>query len=289
MSVSTTIATVIPLTTTFTPSPSCLSDYYWISNAFISLGPASTSDCLPSGWQVTSQYFSPGVCPSGYMIACSTTNTIGSLTETQATCCPSSYSCDVNSNLFWASTEPCLRLSNAFPTTSTLSITTIVSGVTTISPSVLTFGGVNAYGITIWWQSSDFPTTTTHPPATTLTPIITTTITLITNETISHSLTPGAAAGIGVGATLIFVAIIAVVSLFTLQRRWRSKLEPMSSLRREPDKNRPQELENSRAQHELHGENEMQVITMDDRMVYSAEGSERRFVELPGQGQSFRS
>ena len=78
------------LTTIFTPSPSCLSDLYFYqpTDFYISLGPPSTSDCLPSGWAL-SGYFSPGICPSGYAIACSSLNSLGSLTETVATCCPS--------------------------------------------------------------------------------------------------------------------------------------------------------------------------------------------------------
>jgi hypothetical protein len=78
------------LTTAFIPSPSCLSDLYFYqpTNFYISLGPPSTSDCLPSGWAL-SGYFSPGICPSGYTIACSSSNSLDLLTETVATCCPS--------------------------------------------------------------------------------------------------------------------------------------------------------------------------------------------------------
>jgi hypothetical protein len=294
MSASHTPTTSIPLTTTFTPSPSCLSDYYWIGS-FISLGPPSTTACLPSGWQLTSQHFSPGQCPSGYVIACSTSIALGSLTETQATCCPSSYSCQTGDNWPWFSTEPCARSFDAFPIASTLSITTMVNGVATVSNSVLTYGGVNAYGISIRWQSTDFAITVTHPITTTLTSVITSTIISnettshsltpsaaagsvianettshsltpsavagsgIANETTSHSLTPSAVAGIGVSVTLIFVAIIAVVTLFILRhcqcsisRRRSSVKDPM-------------------AQSELPREMGTQMIIMDGGMVYRAE------------------
>ena len=79
------------LTTIFTPSSSCLSDLYFYQppNAYyINLGPPSTPDCLPSGWALSGHY-SPGICPSGYIVACSSLNSLGSLTETVATCCPS--------------------------------------------------------------------------------------------------------------------------------------------------------------------------------------------------------
>lgn len=100
------MATTSPpaLTTTFTPAPSCLRDtYVWnatvgkscgsgsstVPCVYASLGPPSTSACLPSGynWDTTA-YFSPGICPSGYMIACSSVVSIGSVSETRATCCP---------------------------------------------------------------------------------------------------------------------------------------------------------------------------------------------------------
>jgi hypothetical protein len=294
MSASHTPTTSIPLTTTFTPSPSCLSDYYWIGS-FISLGPPSTTACLPSGWQLTSQHFSPGQCPSGYVIACSTSIALGSLTETQATCCPSSYSCQTGDSWPWFSTEPCARSFDAFPIASTLSITTMVNGVTTVSPSVLTHGGVNAYGISIRWQSTDFAITVTHPITTTLTSVITSTIISnettshsltpsaaagsgianettshsltpsaaagsgIANETTSHSLTSSAAAGIGVSVTLIFVAIIAVVTLFILRHCQCSISRRRSSVK------------DPRAQSELPREMGTQMIIVDGGMVYRAE------------------
>src|ERR1700722_3272522 len=294
MSASHTPTTSIPLTTTFTPSPSCLSDYYWIGS-FISLGPPSTTACLPSGWQLTSQHFSPGQCPSGYVIACSTSIALGSLTETQATCCPSSYSCQTGDNWPWFSTEPCARSFDAFPIASTLSITTMVNGVTTVSNSVLTYGGVNAYGISIRWQSTDFAITVTHPITTTLTSVITSTIISnettshsltpsaaagsvianettshsltpsavagsgIANETTSHSLTPSAVAGIGVSVTLIFVAIIAVVTLFILRHCQCSISRRRSSVK------------DPRAQSELPREMGTQMIIVDGGMVYRAE------------------
>jgi hypothetical protein len=98
------MASVRALTTTFTPSASCLKDYYRLNHTgtytenskiltyqYLSLGPASTSACLPAGFDSTSQYFSPGICPSGYSIACSFLATFSSnIVETQATCCPTS-------------------------------------------------------------------------------------------------------------------------------------------------------------------------------------------------------
>jgi hypothetical protein len=91
------------LTTTFTPSPSCLTDIYKFnassavtvsgqlsSLVYIQLGPTSTSDCVPSSFAPSGAYYSPGICPSGYTQACKGIVTSGTVTETQATCCPRS-------------------------------------------------------------------------------------------------------------------------------------------------------------------------------------------------------
>lgn len=80
----------LPLTTTFTPPDSCISNLWLGSTSgktWMNLGPISHSECLPSGWQKT-DYYSPGVCPTGYGIAASGTVMDGSVTETAATCCP---------------------------------------------------------------------------------------------------------------------------------------------------------------------------------------------------------
>lgn len=53
----------------------------------MNLGPANPLECLPRGWASTS-YFSPGICPSGYVIAAKSTAQAGSAVETRATCCP---------------------------------------------------------------------------------------------------------------------------------------------------------------------------------------------------------
>ncbi|KAI8650183.1 hypothetical protein NCS56_01470400 [Fusarium sp. Ph1] len=95
------------LTTTFTPAKTC-SQYYKYrytgdevqctdndgepsACTYMQLGPSqSEADCFPSSLELGSTfYYSPGICPSGYQIACSST----SGRETRATCCPSSFSC----------------------------------------------------------------------------------------------------------------------------------------------------------------------------------------------------
>lgn len=86
-----------PLTTTFTAPASCTTAtglyQIWASNTFhFEQGPlASMADCFPSGYDAaaTSQYYSPGICPSGYTTACSSTDVLSAaVTETAYTCCP---------------------------------------------------------------------------------------------------------------------------------------------------------------------------------------------------------
>lgn len=84
------------LTTTFSPSDFCTNDIHRVNDTqyegffFDHLGPlTSTSACFPSSWEPgTSVYFSPGLCPAGYETACSSLVSLGSVTETRATCCP---------------------------------------------------------------------------------------------------------------------------------------------------------------------------------------------------------
>ncbi|KAN0079616.1 hypothetical protein V8E54_004830 [Elaphomyces granulatus] len=157
--------TVIALTTTFVPPSSCLTDtYLYDSNPtqtfpyFYSLGPPDTSDCFPSGWgPATTAYFSPGVCPLGYSIACSNYNSIGTLTETIATCCPSGYGClntlgPVPGSLArapWFTGEAC---SSRIRSNETITVTTTGGG-TTETTVLSGVDGINAFGVIIHYQS----------------------------------------------------------------------------------------------------------------------------------------
>lgn len=98
------MTTQIPdLTTTFTPAKSCFQyyKYRYTGNeltcleggtgapsacTYMQLGPSgSDADCFPSSLELGSTfYYSPGICPSGFEVACSST----SGGETRATCCP---------------------------------------------------------------------------------------------------------------------------------------------------------------------------------------------------------
>lgn len=91
------------LTTTFTPAKSCFQYYKYrytgteltcleggtgapSACTYMQLGPSgSDANCFPSSLELGSTfYYSPGICPSGFEVACS--STVGG--ETRATCCP---------------------------------------------------------------------------------------------------------------------------------------------------------------------------------------------------------
>jgi hypothetical protein len=261
----------IPLTTTFTPSPSCLSDYYTFSNGEFSLGPPQTSDCLPSGWQPTSQYFSPGLCPSGYLIACSTVVSIDALTETQATCCPTSYICAPSG---WSG-QVCSRTFAGWGTPATVTVTSSANSITTIFPFVpqayeysYGYGAANAYGILIHFQST---TTTTQPSMTYTTsslpyttsslPYTTSSLPLPISTSPTNSpapsqpLTPGDKAGIGISVTLVILGLFACLAFFILRHRRRSNRQHLSELQAGQYKEGPHELQEMRSESELYGSN----------------------------------
>lgn len=93
-----------PLTTTFTAPPACATAtglyLIWpgIGEYHYQQGPlGSRTECFPSAYDASpSRYYSPGLCPSGYTPACSSTDIISSrTTETAYTCCPTAaaYTC----------------------------------------------------------------------------------------------------------------------------------------------------------------------------------------------------
>lgn len=93
----------LALTTTFTPPASCFDTStildVWTTVCAAGLAscqyqvlgqaPDGSKTCMPPGYTPGgNNYYSPGICPSGYATACSSLNSVGSLTETVATCCP---------------------------------------------------------------------------------------------------------------------------------------------------------------------------------------------------------
>jgi len=164
-----TLATPIALTTAFVPAPSCLSNVYqYFPDAFntfagyyLQLGAEDQkTKCLPSGWAATSQYFSPGICPTGYSQACWVTSSVGTDIETLATCCPSGYTCATLPSESYATwlpalyaTQVCVGTGGEGSSLGTFPVTKVTDGTTVVSDTILS-GGVNAYGVSNFgsWQ-----------------------------------------------------------------------------------------------------------------------------------------
>ncbi|KAF2680103.1 hypothetical protein K458DRAFT_421909 [Lentithecium fluviatile CBS 122367] len=171
-----------PLTTYFTPSPSCIArDNLWRIGTKVSgnnvgydlFGGPSTSACLPSGYNpALTAYFSPGRCPSGYTAATSTVARVASITETAQICCPTGVSLGAEFRTAprldypWMDTLIC-----GMEYTENKVLTVTISepgGIPSKAPiSIKSKGGaVFAYGIQVKFQEGDFDNKTTPTPTT---------------------------------------------------------------------------------------------------------------------------
>ncbi|CAK7273609.1 hypothetical protein SEPCBS119000_005748 [Sporothrix epigloea] len=252
------MSSVVALTTTFTPAPSCTINIYQESFStgltcvvgtqvvpcnYFHLGvDSSTSDCLPSGWGTASDaYFSPGICPTGYTQACQ--NVTGS--ETVATCCPTGFECGTNSYWPWWVTNFC-----TYTVTSgqVLAYTSSILGEGEVVFTTTDRGdqGINAFGIQIRYQSTDFvsSSTPTSTPAPTSATAGTASATGQTtggsgsgssssasptggsssdngghSSSSSGGLSTGAKAGIGIGVALGVVAFLGIIILLFIRKR----------------------------------------------------------------------
>ncbi|KAI2634827.1 hypothetical protein GGS26DRAFT_525618 [Hypomontagnella submonticulosa] len=213
----------------FTPSPSCTTDIYYVSNpsgSYFHLGPpTSTAACFPRSWSPSaSAFISTSYCPSGYTIACANT----AFPEKTGTCCPGGFGCQTKTTggLPWQSTELCVA---PMPTSSTYVYTTQAPG---RAPQRLTTTGtggtINAFGVEIRWSTTDSGKTKTKTQTTTKSPTVKTAAPTakVTNST-SHASRPnrlstGAKAGIGVGAAIAFLLLLAG-AFFLWWRKRKSK------------------------------------------------------------------
>jgi hypothetical protein len=160
------------LTTTFTAPLSCASstgihivgcgrDCIWWAE-----GPLNTRDCYPSDYTpYLSHYYSPGICPSGYTAACTSQHSLGRVTETVQTCCPTAlgydYQC-VDPTWPWHSSLGCtVTFSDASLTLSFPTVTSIRDGRTVVTSTARTEVGIGAYGVEIRFQATDFVESTT--------------------------------------------------------------------------------------------------------------------------------
>ncbi|KAI6081495.1 hypothetical protein F4821DRAFT_249206 [Hypoxylon rubiginosum] len=238
-----------PLTTVFTPNGTdCTSTFLGENdtNTWIEYGAGGylSTACLPSGFRASeAYYYSPGICPSGYTSACHTLHVSagGSVTETEATCCPThdSYTCResrgndpfgclsvfTGPKTFAVSTYYFHADSNGFDTEVAAGTTTIVwsdSFVLAYGPVVRVKAGDTL--ITSVDSSTSMVVSSTSTSTTSAISLATPTMPVEadTNSSNSPGLSTGAAVGIAIGCTL--AAILLFLAVFTMIRRRRKRL-----------------------------------------------------------------
>lgn len=159
-----------PLTTTFTAPSSCATAaglyQIWPANDsyYYEQGPLiSSTDCYPSGYSASpEQYYSPGLCPSGYTPACSSTGVVSSTaTETAYTCCPTAatYTCAGAADALTSSSLPYFGCTTTFDQVLVLvSVTAVSDGSTDLVQSTTEGAGegLGANSIAVRFRSGDF-------------------------------------------------------------------------------------------------------------------------------------
>ncbi|KAI0380302.1 hypothetical protein F5Y04DRAFT_282065 [Hypomontagnella monticulosa] len=201
------------------------SNVYWYpdnGNRFWAQGPVDLGTCWPTGYlgQAT-EYYSPGLCPSGFAPACSRINSIGSVTETIQTCCPTNhqYTCLTQGDSGWGGGACFSDLGTGTWTLTSVYVITDNDATSFVGASTGSIGAVNARGVQVRFQSTDFMTTT---PTNTISSQSTTTSSLTSTNTSpseTSGLSTGAQAGIGVGVAVGVLALLAIAGFIFLKRR----------------------------------------------------------------------
>ncbi|KAI1339982.1 hypothetical protein F5Y15DRAFT_60683 [Xylariaceae sp. FL0016] len=250
-----------PLTTPFVMAEACesqLESVYKVmtpSGYELQQGPLGFSSCYPAGYSPSSKaYYSPGVCPSGFTPACSATNSIGSVTETIYTCCPTQYDyqCMTSPTYVWQSTLGCtLPVTHGMNTTYYSLHVTNSSDPLYLTTSVADFmGGINAFAVQVRFQATDGVSSSSS--STTGNAAVPTASDSNSSEASdgSSGLTTGAVAGIGVAVGLVSLGIVGSLVFFFRRRRKVAKdllpsemggpsINPSSSPRFEADSKSP--------------------------------------------------
>ncbi|KAK4443365.1 Gag poly protein, partial [Podospora aff. communis PSN243] len=168
---------IAPLTTTFTPPPHCTSSAglhisEWkpspAQGLWYAVGPLQSPPhfpCFPPSYNPTTQnYYSPGLCPSGYTPACTSRNTIASLTETIYTCCPTAqgftFSCISDAPFSWMSTLACDVWLYGEGGTGMMTFEGVtfvdLEGRTKVTRTERSEVGIGAHGVEVRFQAGDF-------------------------------------------------------------------------------------------------------------------------------------
>ncbi|KAI0012207.1 hypothetical protein F4779DRAFT_106859 [Xylariaceae sp. FL0662B] len=224
-----------PLTTTFTPPTACetqTADIYLLVQSdgdYFAQGPVDPGSCWPSGYSAkTNEYYSPGICPSGFTPACNRTNIIGLSTETIQTCCPVSlqHTCRSLGHIGWGDCYWELDQTEFWTLTS---ITVINSSITSTASFGGQAGAINALGVQVRFQSTDFVSATSTKTSIQRVPTTEPSGT-DTSGGERGSLSQGARAGIGVGVAIGVLAIISfAVFIFLRKRKNRRSAQELHS------------------------------------------------------------
>lgn len=235
-----------PLTTTYTPTGSLCNSLHYAKNsngagwfALGGIGIDSTS-CMPTGFTRDPEYyFSPGICPSGYVAACSSSFTSDSSVITVGTCCPQNYVCRTPraGNIYGCTSlvtdYTVLTLDSVtFETISTASTTIYTNSqgvITTTLSSDQTY--IEAYGVIVQRQSTDASfiaastsTSTSGATAATASGTSSSQSTISNQETSSASgLSTGAKVGIGLGVAAGVIAILIAMFFLFARRKKNNK------------------------------------------------------------------
>ncbi|CAN8101048.1 unnamed protein product [Discula destructiva] len=219
-----------PLTTTFTAPPSCTTAtglyQIWAANTYhFEQGPlASMTSCFPSGYDaaVTSQYFSPGICPSGYITACSSTDVLSAtVTETAYTCCPRGrvlYTCAAS-----AADTFNLGCTTVFGGNIGIDyLTAISNGIIYSTAVTATAGqGIGAHSIAVRVRNGD--STTSELALATATSTNWSGPIPISSASASSGLSTAGIAGISAGVGALVLAILGSLGFFLWMRRRKQR------------------------------------------------------------------
>ncbi|GAB1313092.1 hypothetical protein MFIFM68171_03302 [Madurella fahalii] len=237
-----------PLTTTFHAPPSCTPQLYQVfsgSESSYIQGPLFNSDsnCFPSSYDpAPTNYYSPGFCPHGYTVACSSLASGSTDTETAVACCPTeiSYTCLAPiSTSPGSSQQPLLGCTTTW--TSALAnlegVVLIADGTTAGTTTTYeAAGGITAYAVRIRFRSGDPTPAPQFGGSDTISVIHRTsapTVSIPTQLLIPQPTSPpsggvstAAAIGIGVGSAAAALLAAGIVGLcFYLRRRRKRRME----------------------------------------------------------------
>ncbi|KAH9893078.1 hypothetical protein F4778DRAFT_784535 [Xylariomycetidae sp. FL2044] len=239
------------LTSTFYPPAACVShglqvimfrsgtsqdDYHY----YLTVGPGAaglgTASCFPSSqFPSSGNYYSPGICPSGYSAACTLTggNADGNSPGSTVTCCRAasfSLACNTQSvGVDWGVFADCTTQA---PTLTVAQ--SVIGAVPTFKLTdssrdlagnlILTNAVVNGYGIEVRWQQTDEALLFgTAQSSSGLSSIPTATSSSLPAETAGKSVTPSNH-GTGVIAGAVLGSVVGSILLIGLAVvKWRSK------------------------------------------------------------------